>query len=510
MSNRLRTQRPPAGEVSPTLREAIRRHVPPPWLPELEKIVGPRHVLSGIPDLWCYARDRSPYATFQVRNARVPATLPAAVACPGTVEEVATLVSFARATGIGVIPFGAGSGVLGGTLPIDHELIIDLKRLNRLVELRDMDAMVTVQAGMNGGQFESALNAQGYTTGHLPQSLHMSTVGGWVACRGAGQNSSRYGKIEDMVLGLEVVLPDARVLRVRPAARRAVGPGVKDLFVGSEGVFGIVTEVTLRASRVPETRLGAVLAFPTLRAGLEALRDVMQNELRPAIARLYDQSESAHRTSGGSPFDTRPFLAILEFSGPPRLAAVERTLAIEHCARHGAIEADRAPYEEWLAHRFTHTSAPWYARGFFTDTVEVTASWSRLPGMYDAMRSAVLALSPDLEFGAHWSHIYPEGACQYMTIRIKPVAEGTALALMRAAWAALNETCLRNGGAISHHHGAGLFRNAWMRGEHGVGLDLLREIKSLLDPASLFVPGKLGMSPGHGALYELHRADGPR
>ncbi len=138
-------------------------------------------------------------------------------------SELAALLAFARARAIPVIPFGGGSGVLGGTLPVAHELVIDLKRLNRVLDLDETNCTVTVQAGMNGGQFEDALNARGFTSGHLPQSLHMSTVGGWAACRSAGQNSTRYGKIEDMILGLEVVLPDGRLLR--PARRHGTRPG---------------------------------------------------------------------------------------------------------------------------------------------------------------------------------------------------------------------------------------------------------------------------------------------
>ena len=172
------------------------------------------------------------------------------------------------------------------------------------------------------------------------QSLHMSTVGGWAACRSAGQSSTRYGKFEDMVLGLEVVLPDGELLRIRPAPGRAVGPGVQDLFIGSEGAFGIITEVTLRLWRLPEARHGVVLAFRELEAGLETLRRVMQSELRPAVARLYDQEESGQRTSGTAPFDSHPFLGILEFCGPARLAAVERDLTLEIARSRGAVQAD--------------------------------------------------------------------------------------------------------------------------------------------------------------------------
>jgi alkyldihydroxyacetonephosphate synthase len=480
--------------VAPTtIAEAARDRPSPAWLPELCAIVGRQHVLLETAERWSYCRDRSPYALFNVRNSRVPATLPTAVACPGTVAELVDVVRLSRRDGVPVIPFGAGSGVLGGALPIAHELVIDLKRLNNLLELNEIDGTATVQAGMNGGQFEAALNARGFTSGHLPQSLYMSTVGGWAACRSAGQSSTRYGKIEDMVLGLEAVLPDGQRLRVRPAARRSVGPSLQDLLVGSEGVFGVITELTLRVWRLPEARHPLVLGFPSLEAGLDALRKVMQSELRPAIARLYDHEESQQRTRGQGPFASHPFLAMLEFCGSARLAGMERDLALEICHAAGAIRADETPYHEWQKNRYTSYSTPWHARDYFNDTIEVTGSWSALPGMYESMRAAVRAVAPEAHFGTHWSHFYPDGACQYMTLRLPPMPDERAFSTMRQLWDTVVRECHRLGGSMSHHHGVGLFRGPWMHAEHGAGLELMQALKDHLDPEALFLPGKLGL-----------------
>ncbi|MBP6513706.1 MAG: FAD-binding oxidoreductase [Steroidobacteraceae bacterium] len=478
---------------SVALADALRQQGTPPWLGELRAIVGAAHVLTAAPDLWVYCRDRSPYAVFNVRNARVPTMLPSAVACPGSAGELAEVIRLTRRLHIPVIPFGAGSGVLGGTLPLQRELVIDLKRLNRIVDIDETDCTVTVEAGMNGAQFEAALNTRGLTAGHLPQSLHMSTVGGWAACRGAGQTSTRYGKIEDMVLGLEVVLPDGRLLRVRPVARRSTGPSIKDLFVGSEGAFGVITQVTLRAWRLPEARHGVVLGFPTLQDGFDALRKIMQAELRPAVVRLYDAGESANRSHGRAPFDTRPFLAVLEFCGSRRLAALERELALEICEAHGAVETDDAIYREWQSHRFQSFSVPWQARDYYVDTIEVTAPWSVLPALHAAATAAIASLGGGIDFGVHWSHVYSEGACQYMTIRLPPMPEDRALPLLRRAWDLLQGSSLAHGCSISHHHGVGMFRNPWLAAELEIGLELLQALKDHVDPESLFVAGKLGL-----------------
>lgn len=476
-----------------TLKSAAATYAKPRWAAALEKITGESNLFCDIPTLWIYSRDRSPFANFRIRNGQVPKTLPSAVVRPADAGEISEVVKFARRHAIAIIPYGAGSGVLGGTLPLANELVLDTKRLNRLLDINEVDGTATVEAGMNGAQFEKALNERGFTAGHFPQSLHMSTVGGWVACRGAGQASTRYGKIEDIVLGLEVVLPDGRLLRIRPVSRRSTGPSLKDLFVGSEGIFGIVTQVTLRIWRLPETRHGATLAFPGVTAGFDAMRRIMQSELRPAVLRLYDEQETSQRTKGIAEFASRPVLAILEFSGPKRLADLERDMALDICAASGAVRTQNTPYDDWQGHRFTSSSAPWYANGRYSDTIEIIGNWSALPRMHAAMTQAVQSISSQIQFSAHWSHFYPEGACQYMTLRLPAIAEDEALSLLGQVWQRVQNSCIEMDGSISHHHGIGLFRNPWMRGELGTGLDVMREIKLQLDPENLFVPGKLGL-----------------
>ncbi|MCW5624478.1 MAG: FAD-binding oxidoreductase [Burkholderiales bacterium] len=463
------------------------------------RIVGAAHLHTGLADRLACSRDRLPLATFAVRSARLPGTLPCAVVRPGSHEEIAALLRCARAHRLPIVPYGAGSGVLGGAIPLAHEVVLDLKRLNRITDLNEIDGTVTVQCGMNGGKFEAELNARGWTSGHLPQSLHMSTVGGWAACRGAGQASSRYGKIEDMVLGLRAVLPDGNTLDVRPVARRAAGPSVKDIFVGSEGVFGIITEVTLRIWRLPEHTRGVVLALPTLDAGWTALREIMQSELRPAVVRLYDEVESKARTDGIAAFEAKPFLCMLVFSGMKRLAELETELALDIVARHGGEPADDGPYHHWVDSRYRSYSPQWQARGHYMDTIEITGAWSALPAMYAQMRAAALALHPAVHFGAHWSHVYPEGACQYMTVRLPPMDEAEALALHDRAWCEIQSMTLALGGSVSHHHGVGAFRNAWLRTELNAGLDLLQRLKDGLDPDNLVNPGKLGLRAAPGA-----------
>jgi len=474
--------------------------LPPRVLQQITDLVGSRHVATGIAERLAHSLDRMPWSNFRRRTGDLPGTLASAVVSPADSTQLTHLVQLANKHGLRLIPFGAGSGVLGGTTPMSCEVIVDLKRMDAILELNETDATVTVQAGMNGGSFEAELNRRGYTCGHLPQSIHISTVGGWAACRGAGQASSRYGKIEDILVGLKAVLPDGRALGVRPAARRSVGPSIKDLMVGSEGVFGFITELTLRIWRKPEHEQGVVVAFPSRQAGFDALRETLQSELRPQVMRLYDETESGQRTEGIAEFAKRPILCILKFAGPARLAQVEEELTLAICARHGAIRAtDDTPYRHWEEVRYESYSAKWQAQGYYMDTIEVAMPWSQLAAFYERVTVEVAAVDNRFYFAAHWSHIYTEGACQYMTLRLPPMPQTEALPLHSRAWDVVQSTCLAMGGTVAHHHGAGIFRNKWLTQELNVGLDMLQILKDGIDPQNLLNPGKLGLRPATGA-----------
>lgn len=468
----------------------------PDWLEALSAALGEAQLSTAVADRLAYARDRTPLATFNMRAGRSLGDFPVAIATPESEAQVAQVMALANAHGFVVIPYGAGSGVVAGAIPVADTVMLDLKRLNGLVELDDVNGLVTVQAGMNGARFEELLNARGWTSGHYPQSLNMSTVGGWAACRGAGQASSRYGKIEDIVVGLRMVLPDGEILEIKPLPRRAVGPGLRDLFVGAEGTLGVITEVTLRIWRQPEVRHPLILAFPDLQAAWDALREIMQSELRPEVARLYDVTESRERTAGKAPFDAKPVLCMLVLSGKAELAEVELRLCREICEAHGAdVSASLALYEHWQNNRFISYSPRYQAQRYFMDTIEITGRWSALPQLYDRIGSAIRDLHPDVFFGAHWSHVYPEGACQYMTIRLPVLDDAQGLRLHGEVWDRAQRICLELGGSISHHHGVGQLRNPWMAEELGRGQDVLQRIKDALDPNNVSNPGKLALRP---------------
>jgi alkyldihydroxyacetonephosphate synthase len=200
-------------------------------------------------------------------------------------------------------------------------------------------------------------------------------------------------------------------------------------------------------------------------------------------------------------FAERPVLGILQFCGPRRLAELERELALEIARECGAaMAASDAPYRHWQAHRYESYSAKWQNSGHWMDTIEVTLPWRSLVKAHVAMRDVTLALCEGMHFGAHWSHAYPEGACQYMTLRLPPMERERALRLHRQAWDVIERMTVEHGGSIAHHHGAGLFRNPYMAAELGsAGLALLQAVKDAVDPRNILNPGKLGLRPRPGA-----------
>ncbi len=475
----------------------------------LASIVGPSNVISDFDARLEYAQDKLPYAKYRVRSGYVAATVPRAVVRPGNTGEVAALLRLAGREGFHVIPFGSGSGVLGGALPLSREVVLDLRGLDRVIEINATDGTATVQAGLNGGEFEKKLNKAGWTCGHYPQSMLISTVGGWAACRGGGQATSRYGKIEDIVTGMEVVVPDGRIVRVKPAPRRAVGPSVKDLFIGSEGTLGVITEITIRIWKLPEAELAMCCAFPDLDSALHSARQIMQAELRPEIMRVYDAAESEHRNEGLKEFADKPFMGLFAFSGLKPLAEVEKNEALAIIERNGGVVSSDLPFRKWKENRYVSLSDSWSRKGWFMDTIEVTAPWSRVPELYANAAREVRAIHPGIFFGAHWSHAYPDGVCQYMTFRLPPMPDAEALPLHARVWDIVQGMTIDHGGSISHHHGAGVFRNRWMAHEHGNALELIQTIKDALDPQNLMNPGKLGLRAAAGAIELLPVMEDP-
>jgi alkyldihydroxyacetonephosphate synthase len=345
--------------------------------------------------------------------------------------------------------------------------------------------------------------------------MDLSTVGGWLACRGAGQYSNRYGKIEDMVTGLEVVLADGTVVRTGGhGPRSATGPDLTQLFVGSEGTLGVITEGRFRVHTVPAAEDRRAFGFKSFAEGLEACRRILRRGATPAVLRLYDETES------GRSFDhpETNALIVLDEADP---GLVEATMAVVDQECGSADPLDAALVERWLGHRNDVSAlAPLWRSGIVVDTVEVSARWSVLPGLYRSVLDALTGVEGTLVASSHQSHAYTDGACLYFTFAGRPPIaddstdrsadrEGPAGVAdhrdwvdryYRRAWDEVTTATTAAGGAISHHHGIGINRSRFLAGALGPGFGVLASVKDALDPNGILNPGKLGLASPYGAV----------
>jgi alkyldihydroxyacetonephosphate synthase len=450
------------------------------------------------------SRDWWPLALHWALAGAVP-RLAAVVARPRSVAEVSALLAVCDRHRVPVTPAGGRSGVCGGSLAVHGGVLLDLTELSGIVSVDAVSGIVHVRSGTFGPDLEDELrDRHGLSVGHFPQSFDLATVGGWVACRGAGQYSTRYGKIEDMVVGLEVVLANGRVVATGGHAAAAAGPDLDQVFVGSEGTLGVITSVWLRAHPVAEFVSKAAYRLPDLDAAFEACRRTIRAGATPAVLRLYDPIESA-RSHGGDGSDCA--LLVLD-EGHPSIVGATMDVVDEHVRSCGGVAADTGLVDRWLGHRNdTGALQALTERGFVVDTMEVTVAWSDLRRVYDAVRSATLAVPGSVNVSAHLSHSYPDGACLYFSFAARPDRDDPTLRgpewvdrVHRAMWDAAQGSALAAGANLSHHHGIGLNRGRFMASAIGESFTVLVALKEVLDPNGILNPGKLGLPDPFGEV----------
>jgi alkyldihydroxyacetonephosphate synthase len=437
-------------------------------------------------------RDWWPIAMRWALDGEVPA-LAAAVAKPASVSEVAAVMSSCNEARVPLTVAAGRSGVCGGSVPVHGGVILDLTGLAGIVDVDDTSMLLDVRAGTFGDVLEEELRpAYEVTVGHWPQSVNLSTVGGWLACRGAGQYSNRYGKIEDMVFGLDVALADGRQISTGGSPRQAVGPDLTQLFVGSEGTLGVITGARLRLHGAPRHERRSAFTFPTFVDGLDVMRRIFRRGATPAVLRLYDSTEADRTYKTGDD----ALLLVLDEGDP---AIVETTIEIvaEECM--GAPRADLAHVETWMHHRNDVSALEaLISRGFVVDTMEISARWANLPRIYTATIEALRSVPGTIAASAHQSHSYRDGGCLYFTFAGKVEADDRDR-YYRSVWDTGSRAVLAAGGALSHHHGVGLNRSRFMAEALGPALDVLVSTKAALDPNGILNPGKLGLPSPFGS-----------
>jgi len=420
---------------------------------------------------------------------------PIAVISPARTEEVATILAWATETGTAVIPRGAGSGVCGGAQAEADAVVLDLSRMDRIGPIDAESQTVDVQAGVRGDRLEEELAKSDLTTGHYPQSIAISTVGGWIAASSAGQASTGFGAVEDVLLGLTAVLPDGEILRLRPVPRSAAGPDLKRLLVGSEGTMAVVTEATLACRARPKTWDWLAFGYPDFTTLAAALRDVKRAETGAAVLRGYDETDA--QLGFGALNHTTGCVGLAGFpSGPPGLDA-RKQAATEIMQRKGA-ELGARYGEHWWQHRndavrtYAQIMGPEraFGPGVIVDTMEVAGLWSNVPRLYGGIRTALSAHAQAV--ACHLSHLYPSGSSLYFTFLITGADDQDAETRYTEAWHTAAASCAEAGGTITHHHGVGRLKAQFLEAELGeTGASVLTRIRKALDPAGVMNPRAL-------------------
>jgi alkyldihydroxyacetonephosphate synthase len=436
------------------------------------------------------------------------------VVLPRDASEVVALLRTAAANDVGVIVRGGGTSVVGGvTVPQCSRPVVVLS-LERMRGMRAIDVesrLATFGGGTYGPEVESALAGYGLRLGHEPQSFELSTIGGWVAARSAGQRSTGVGKIERLVAGLELATPGGVVpLPAQPAS--AAGPDLRHLVLGSEGRLGAITEVTVRVGGRPEVEAGVTALLPSWEVGLELARGLLQAGIAVEVLRLSDVDESAVALAalelpaaarrGLQWLQThrrfrRGCLLLLGWSGTGFAVATAEADARRRWRELGAVSLGRRGYRSWLRDRFRHP----YLRdallsmGWGTDTLETAGPWSKLAAIRSRTAAALTAAAGHAGFPCivlcHLSHAYPDGASLYFTF-LWPLRRRSLLEDWNGLKASATDALLAAGGTLSHHHGVGTLHARWLERELGqAGTRMLRAMASAADPARTLNPGVL-------------------
>jgi alkyldihydroxyacetonephosphate synthase len=428
---------------------------------------------------------------------------PDAVLLPQRDDEIAAILRYCSEHGIAIVPFGGGTSVVGGLDPIrggfSAVISLDLRRLTELHSLDEVSGEAELGAGLTGPEAERLLGERGFSLGHFPQSFQYATIGGFAATRSSGQDSAGYGRFNDMVRGLRTVTP-AGVLDLGRAPESAAGPDLRQLMIGSEGVFGIITRVRVKVHPLPAATTYEAWSFPDFATGADALRAVVQTGAGPTVIRLSDEAETgvnlATTESIGEDQITGGCLAITAFEGTAAHVQSRHaeTRAVLQAA--GGTSLGEGPARAWEHGRF---SAPYLrdsllSAGALCETLETATNWSNVPALKAAVTEALTKSlgesgTPALVL-CHISHVYPTGASLYFTVVAGQ--RGNPIEQWHKAKTAASEAMMRTGATITHHHAVGADHRPWMRDEVGdLGVAVLRAVKATLDPAGILNPGKL-------------------
>ena len=469
---------------------------------ELVDIVGREYVLTDDADKLVYGLDYFWIPRMYIDRGKTP-PFPDFIVLPETTEEVARIVKLANIYRIPVIPWGGGSGSQGGVTPIYGGITIDLKRMNKLIELNAETQTVCVQAGINGYDLEHELNRKGYTLGHIPASIHSATMGGYLAARGSGVLSTKYGKMEDIVMTIEVVLPNGDAIRTLPVPTHASGPGILQVFVGAEGSYGIITEATARIERLPEERRFRAYLFKDFNSGLDACKEIILSRIQPSVLRLYDEPESKKQIKKilGTEVGEGCYMCF-GIEGDKEIVEILERRAVAISEKFEGAELGNKAAWDWWNHRYNFYFPP-KALDFpwMFGTMDTLITFDKIEILYWTKKKLLEEKYAkwDLQYIAHLSHWFPWGAMIYdrFIIENPPWDAEEALALHNEIWNDAARASIKCGAVLNEHHGIGLKLGRLVREQYGPAFQVLETIKNGIDPQHIMNPGKMGFGPTH-------------
>lgn len=496
----------------------------PPRLPErdvagLREISGAGAVSTDSGDRAYFSLGKGYTDLVRMRRGDV-ANATDAIVRPADEQQVLAVLRLAAQRHIAVIPFGGGTSVVGGVEPVGEgpAITIDTTGLNQVLQVDREAATATVQAGVMGPDLERSLKRYGFTLGHFPQSFRYSSVGGWIATRSAGQNSTKYGAIAALVQSVRLAHPQG-ILSTPNVPAAATGPDLVQTIVGSEGTLGVITQANLRLSARPQHRSYGGYLLPSFATGVQAAREIMQAGIEPAVLRLSDEAETEsslalratprgataalervgrwYLNRKGLDLESGSIM-ILGFEGSAPQIRHNSELANRILRRHGAASLGSSPGRAWRRSRFAapHLRDTFLDNGIMVDTLETSTTWSNYLTLHakvrDALRSALGERSVVM---AHLSHSYTDGGSIYYTF-LAPQDEGGEIEQWHRVKTAATDAIISGGGALSHHHAIGTEHRGWMRDYLGdEGTRWLSQIKRAIDPEGILNPGKLIPDP---------------
>ena len=460
---------------------------------ELEDIVGRENVSTNMGDKLAYATDYFWVPRMIIDRGGRPA-LPDCIVRPASAEEVSKVLKIANYYKIPVQTWGGGSGSQGGALPMAGGILLDVKRMDKLIDINTESGYITCETGMIFQTLEWYANERGYSVMHLPSCLTCCTVGGALAHNGIGILSTKYGKIEDQVLSVEVVLPNGDIINTLPVPKHSSGPNLLNLFVGSEGCLGIMTKARFKITKLPEVRRHHAFLFNDMSTGYNACREIVQT-VKPSIMRLFDEAETVSIIKQVIGFEKKGSFLNLTVEGKEKIVAAEEEYIMEIAEKYGAQYLGSEYGEKWFDNRIT-----FFYPGITLNnpkmfgTLDTTATYDNIQNVYWAMKKAIEAY-PGVKFISHSSHWYEWGCMNYSRFIIENPPEDTeeAIRLHNSIWNDGIRAAIANGGVINDHHGVGLKLSRLMKENYGPAMQVLEGLKKELDPNGIMNPYKLGL-----------------